>query len=62
MGHRLAHREESLVQVERPPEQHAEQLARAAGFSPQLFAEFFEAVFSQKKMARAASLLSRRSV
>jgi hypothetical protein len=34
MGHRLAHREESLVQVERPPEQHAEQLACAARFSP----------------------------
>src|SRR5688500_2534537 len=30
MGYRLAHGEEGLVRVERPPEQHAEQLARAA--------------------------------
>jgi hypothetical protein len=48
MGHRLAHREESLMQIERPPEQHPEQLACAAGFSPQRFAEFLEPVFMMR--------------
>src|SRR5437879_3732072 len=65
MGHRLAHREESLVQVKRPPEQHAEQLACAAGFSPQLFAELFEAVFMMRfelrhALVRAAKRLAVR--
>src|SRR5688500_5249609 len=32
VGYRLAHREERLVRVERPAEQHAEQLGRASGF------------------------------
>src|SRR5262245_18527518 len=42
MGDGFAHREERLVRVERPAEQHAEQLARAALLVSQDIHEFRE--------------------
>src|SRR5260221_314675 len=42
MGYRLAHREEGLVRIERPPEEKAEQLAGAAFLAFQGLDDFFE--------------------
>src|SRR5688572_22176370 len=44
MGYRLAHREEGLVQVERPAKQHAEQVCRAARAAAQRLQQLLEAL------------------
>src|ERR1051326_2522791 len=44
MGYRLAHGEESLVRVERPAKQHAEQLARALRLAVEIGHQLLEAL------------------
>src|SRR5258708_38898964 len=43
MGYRLAHREEGLVRIERPPEEHRQQIACAALALAQFFFQLGEA-------------------
>src|SRR5712692_1114030 len=54
VGYRLAHREESLVGVERAAKQHAEEIARAAGFLPQCLAKLLQTILMMRLELRHA--------